>query len=72
MKLLGKPTDALEAANSIVEKIEHELETSEFFIDDWNDFEELPTTAGNSYNKSPLLSLKIEIRVSSKFYLSTE
>ena len=46
--VLDEITNALEAANSIVEKIEHELETSEFFIDDWNDFEELPTTAGDS------------------------
>ena len=47
--VLDEITDALESANSIVEKIENELETSEFFIDDsWNDFGELPTTAGDS------------------------
>jgi hypothetical protein len=46
--VLDEITDALDAANSIVEKIEQELETSEFFLDDWNDFGELPTTAGDS------------------------
>lgn len=47
--VLDEITNALEAANYIVERIENELETSEFFIDDsWNDFGELPTTAGDS------------------------
>ena len=46
--MVNEITNALEATNSIVEKIERELETNEFFSDDWNDFEELPTTAEDS------------------------
>lgn len=39
-------TDAVDATNSIVDKINHELEIKECFADDpWLDFEELPTTA---------------------------
>ncbi|MEL6496212.1 MAG: hypothetical protein AAFQ41_13980 [Cyanobacteria bacterium J06623_7] len=38
-------TDAVEATNSIVERIERELDIPESFADPLDDFEELPTTA---------------------------
>lgn len=44
--MIGTITDALEATNLIVDKIEQQLEISESFAEDpWFDFEELPTTA---------------------------
>ncbi|MFM2310890.1 MAG: hypothetical protein RLZZ04_166 [Cyanobacteriota bacterium] len=44
--IMNAITGAVEATNSIVEKIKLELEIPEPFAIDWYDFEELPTTEG--------------------------
>ena len=53
-------TDAVEATNSIVKRIERELDIPESFAEPVNDFEELPTTAddGNSnFDSSTIRSI---------------
>lgn len=47
-------TGAVEATNSIIDKINLELEIPESFAVDWYDFEELPTTAGENSAESDL------------------
>jgi hypothetical protein len=47
-------TGAVEATNSIIAKINLELEIPESFAVDWYDFEELPTTAGENSPESDL------------------
>jgi hypothetical protein len=44
--MINAITGAVEATNSIVDKIKLELEIPEAFAIDWYDFEELPTTEG--------------------------
>ena len=58
-------TDAVKATNSIVERIERELNVPESFAEPVNDFEELPTTAddGNSnFDSSTIRSIDRAIR----------
>jgi len=45
---------AVEATNSIIDKINLELEIPDSFAVDWYDFEELPTTAGENSAESDL------------------
>ena len=45
---------AVESANSIVEKIDRELNTTESFIEDFWEIDDLPTTANDSESKTEL------------------
>ncbi|MEM6612144.1 MAG: hypothetical protein AAF652_07800 [Cyanobacteria bacterium P01_C01_bin.72] len=57
-------TDAVAATNSIVERIEQELEVPESFATDpFYDFEELPTTADDHAEDAPELELDLSISI---------